>query len=63
MSRCSKPGPSSTSSASRWCLVALRWAEALEVGMVPRIVLAATHQATPRYVQLDNLKKYALDLT
>jgi uncharacterized protein (DUF2237 family) len=47
----------------RWCLVAARWAEALEAGMAPRVVLAATHQAVLRYVKLDDLKKYALDLT
>jgi hypothetical protein len=47
----------------RWCLVAMRWAEALEAGMAPRVVLASTHQAALRYVKLDDLKKYALDLT
>lgn len=35
----------------RWCLVALRWAEALHAGMAPRIVLAATHQGALRYVK------------
>lgn len=27
----------------RWCLVALRWIEALEAGMAPKVVLEATH--------------------
>lgn len=45
----------------RWCLVALRWLEALEAGMAPRIVLTATHQSVLEYVELDVLKKYAID--
>ncbi|MHB1109890.1 MAG: DUF2237 family protein, partial [Devosia sp.] len=32
----------------RWCLVALRWAEALDAGMAPRVVLAATHRGALR---------------
>jgi len=47
----------------RWCLVALRWAEALDAGMAPRVVLAATHQGALQYVKLEDLKKYALDLS
>lgn len=47
----------------RWCLVALRWAEALNAGMAPRVVLAATHQGALQYVKLEDLKKSAIDLT
>ena len=47
----------------RWCLVALRWAEALDAGMAPRVVLAATHQGALQYVKLEDLKRYALDLS
>lgn len=47
----------------RWCLVALRWQEALEAGMAPRVALLCTHQAALRYVKLEDLKRYALDLT
>lgn len=47
----------------RWCLVALRWLEALESGMAPRVVLAATHQSVLNYVELDVMKKYAIDLS
>ncbi len=47
----------------RWCLVAERWAEALQAGMAPRIVLAATHQAVLRLVPIEVLKRYALDLS
>ena len=47
----------------RWCLVAMRWQEALEAGVAPRVALLATHQAALRYVKLEDLKRYALDLT
>ncbi len=47
----------------RWCLVALRWVQALEAGMAPRVVLRATHQSVLKNVELDVLKKYAVDLS
>lgn len=47
----------------RWCLLALRWAESLAAGMAPRVVLASTHQAALRDVRLEDLKKYAIDLS
>jgi uncharacterized protein (DUF2237 family) len=46
----------------RWCLCAARWQEALEAGAAPRVVLAATHEATLEIVELADLKRYALDL-
>jgi uncharacterized protein len=46
----------------RWCLCAARWQEALEAGAAPRIVLAATHEATLSFVSLDDLKRHAIDL-
>jgi uncharacterized protein (DUF2237 family) len=45
----------------RWCLVALRWVEALEAGMAPRVVLQATHQSVLNYVEIDVLRKYAVE--
>jgi hypothetical protein len=45
----------------RWCLVALRWVEALEAGMAPQVVLKATHQSVLHYVEIDVLRKYAID--
>jgi uncharacterized protein (DUF2237 family) len=45
----------------KWCLVALRWVEALEAGVAPRVVLKATHQSVLKYVEIDVLKKYAID--
>ena len=47
----------------RWCLCAARWQEALQAGMAPRVVLRATHQRTLQIVDLEDLKKYALDLS
>jgi uncharacterized protein (DUF2237 family) len=47
----------------RWCLVALRWAEAFAAGEAPRVVLQATNQSALRYASLDDLKKYAVDLS
>ena len=47
----------------RWCLCAARWKEALDAGAAPRVVIAATHEATLEFVALEDLKKYALDLS
>ena len=47
----------------RWCLVAARWQEALEAGVAPRVALLSTHQATLKVVKLEDLKRFALDLT
>jgi hypothetical protein len=46
----------------RWCLCVSRWKEALDAGIAPPVVLAATNQATIKYVSLDDLKKYAVDI-
>ena len=50
-------------SGDRWCLVALRWMEALQAGMAPRVVLAATHQSVLRHIEIEVLRKYALDVS
>ena len=46
----------------RWCLCAGRWKEALDAGMAPRVVLAATHADTLDEVSLEDLKSHAIDL-
>jgi uncharacterized protein (DUF2237 family) len=46
----------------RWCLCAMRWKEALEADVAPRVVLTATHERTLEVVSLEDLKRYALDL-
>ncbi len=42
----------------KWCLVALRWQEALDAGVAPDVVLEATNEAALQYVPLEDLKKY-----
>jgi len=42
----------------KWCLVAMRWQEALEAGAAPDVVLEATNEAALQYVSLEDLKKY-----
>ena len=46
----------------RWCLCASRWKEALDAGAAPPVVLEATHMAALEFVDLDDLKRHALDL-
>ncbi len=46
----------------RWCLCGLRWKEALEADMAPRLVLGATHMKMTEIVPIEILKKYAVDL-
>ena len=45
----------------RWCLCAPRWKEALDAGMAPQVVLAATHEETLAIVPLGVLKDHAVD--
>jgi uncharacterized protein (DUF2237 family) len=47
----------------RWCLCAERWKEAMDAGMAPKVVLAATHEAALAIVTLADLKLHALDLS
>ena len=46
----------------RWCLCADRWAEALEAGAAPPVVLQATEEKALEHVELEDLKRHALDL-
>jgi uncharacterized protein (DUF2237 family) len=45
----------------RWCLCVQRWAEALEAGHAPQVVLQATHELALEYVSLDDLQRHAVD--
>lgn len=45
----------------RWCLCASRWKEALLAGVAPPVVLEATHMSALEYVDLADLKKYAIE--
>jgi uncharacterized protein (DUF2237 family) len=44
----------------RWCLCAARWKEALEDGVAPPVILEATHEATLKYVSLEDLKAHGV---
>lgn len=46
----------------RWCLCAGRWREALDAGMAPPVVLAATHEEALAVVALADLQRHALDV-
>ncbi|MCY4056207.1 MAG: DUF2237 domain-containing protein [Cyanobacteria bacterium MAG CAR4_bin_6] len=43
----------------RWCVCASRWRQALEDGMAPPVVLAATEISTLDLVPLEDLKAHA----
>ena len=43
----------------RWCLCVTRWAEALDAGMAPPVVLESTHANVLEFVALDVLKRHA----
>ena len=45
----------------KWCLVAMRWKQALEDGMAPMVDLEATHESTLQIVDLEDLRKYAAE--
>ena len=47
----------------RWCLCAPRWKEALEQGCAPMVVLSATHERALEYIDFNDLKRYAVDIT
>jgi uncharacterized protein len=46
----------------KWCLCALRWKEAYDVGVAPKIVMSATHESVLDIVALDVLKEHAIDV-
>ncbi|MEY2972457.1 MAG: DUF2237 family protein [Gammaproteobacteria bacterium] len=46
----------------RWCLCAMRWVEAYEHGKAPKIYLRDSHQQILDLVEIEILRKYALDL-
>ena len=48
---------------NKWCLCAPRWQEALEAGHAPRVILTATHIKALDYINLEDLKEYAIDLS
>jgi uncharacterized protein len=48
-------------SGDRWCLCALRWKEALDAGVAPKVYLESTHQKALETVKLVQLKAHSAD--
>jgi uncharacterized protein len=46
----------------RWCLCAARWQEALDAGVAPKVVLAATNQLALEVLSLDDLRAHAIEV-
>ena len=46
----------------QWCLCAPRWQEALKANAAPKVVLSSTHIGALNYVDIEDLKRYAVDL-
>lgn len=46
----------------RWCLHVLRWIEAWEAGMAPKVILEATHENVLQLVPLEALKRHSVDM-
>ncbi len=55
------PGFPGLRPGDRWCLCADRWAEALEAGVAPPVVLEATHAQALEWVDLSQLTAHALE--
>ena len=43
----------------KWCLVALRWKQALEAGMAPQVILESTHESVLEIVSIEDLRAHA----
>ncbi len=43
----------------QWCLCAPRWAEALDAGCAPKVVLRATHEAALACCRIEDLRDHA----
>jgi uncharacterized protein (DUF2237 family) len=46
----------------KWCVCANRWLEAHENGKAPMVYLRKSHQKSTSIIDIEILKKYALDL-
>ncbi|WP_428389743.1 DUF2237 family protein [Mucisphaera sp.] len=45
----------------RWCLCVERWKQAMDAGVAPPVVLEATHISALEFVELEDLKRHALE--
>ena len=46
----------------RWCVVAVRWQQALADGVAAPVVLAATHERALDLIPLEDLRRHAVDV-
>jgi uncharacterized protein (DUF2237 family) len=44
----------------RWCLCAMRWQEAFEAGVAPRVFLESCHQKALEFANLEDLEQHAM---
>lgn len=42
-------------SGDKWCLCTLRWKEAFEAGVAPKVILEATNEKTLEYIHIQDL--------
>src|SRR5215472_9353531 len=47
----------------RWCLCASRWQEAFNANQAPLVALRATHEVALAHCSLEDLKRFAVDLS
>jgi uncharacterized protein (DUF2237 family) len=47
-------------SGDKWCLVAMRWQQALEADMAPQVDLEATHESALEFIKLEDLQLYSV---
>jgi uncharacterized protein (DUF2237 family) len=50
------------SPGDRWCVVAVRWAQAYNDGLAAPVVLASTNQKALELIPLEILQRYAVDV-
>jgi uncharacterized protein (DUF2237 family) len=55
-----QPGFPGLQPGDQWCLCAARWAEALDAGAAPPVVLESTHACVLEWVSLDDLRAHAV---
>lgn len=44
-----------------WCLCLMRWVEAYQAGCAPKVKLQATHASVLEFIDLEVLRKYAVE--
>ncbi|HMC71301.1 MAG TPA: DUF2237 domain-containing protein [Mycobacteriales bacterium] len=50
------------SPGDRWCVVAVRWAQAYDDGVAAPVVLASTHERALEVIPIDILQQHAVDV-